>query len=461
MSVKILIMLLPIGLMGQTVSADLSNMMQRLDKLEQQNKQLAAEVESLRLELSAIKGGAVPDAGPSVAGPSTAERLDVHDSRIEELAQTKVESSQRVPISLTGMLLFNAFANGKNGASFTPYPLTAALNAGLRNSGATMRQTVLGLKFDGPGLVGGGKASGNVYMDFYGGSIDPSVGHLMRLRVATLDLAWKRTTVTVGQDKPIFAPREPTSLAQVGISPLTSAGNLWDWRPQARVEQRFELGANAGVKAQGGVYMTYENDINLPANIPGTTTAVLATLERWRPAYEGRLEFWTHSGERKFEIAPGFHFSSSHVSGASVPSTIASLDWKFQPGRQFAFTGAWFRGKNTANTGAMRQGFVVTGPATATAVHSWGGWGQSTFFLTPRLTWNLYGGQQRDRSADLGVNFFAGGGITRNFVYANNFMYRLAPNILASFEASQTRTNYRNSGIRLNNHYDLSLAYLF
>jgi hypothetical protein len=40
-------------------------------------------------------------------------------------------------------------------------------------------------------------------------------------------------------------------------------------------------------------------------------------------------------------------------------------------------------------------------------------------------------------------------------------MYRLAPNILGAFEYSQTRTTYLGIGTRLNNHYDLALAYLF
>ena len=43
----------------------------------------------------------------------------------------------------------------------------------------------------------------------------------------------------VGLEKPIFNPREPSSLAQVGISPLTGTGNLWLWLPQVRVEQDF------------------------------------------------------------------------------------------------------------------------------------------------------------------------------------------------------------------------------
>jgi hypothetical protein len=40
-------------------------------------------------------------------------------------------------------------------------------------------------------------------------------------------------------------------------------------------------------------------------------------------------------------------------------------------------------------------------------------------------------------------------------------MYKLAPNVVAALEASQTRTEYLGSLLRLNNHYDLALAYLF
>jgi hypothetical protein len=40
-------------------------------------------------------------------------------------------------------------------------------------------------------------------------------------------------------------------------------------------------------------------------------------------------------------------------------------------------------------------------------------------------------------------------------------MYKLAPNVLAALEAAQVRTEYLSSVLRLNNHYDLALAYLF
>ncbi len=45
----------------------------------------------------------------------------MEDNRIDELAQTKVEASQKFPIRITGMALFNASVNGRfNGNAENP-----------------------------------------------------------------------------------------------------------------------------------------------------------------------------------------------------------------------------------------------------------------------------------------------------------------------------------------------------
>jgi hypothetical protein len=408
---------------------DMQKILTRLDLLEQENHKLLEEIQDLRRELS--QG-------------TVAERVDVAEKRIDELAQTKVEASQRLPISVTGMLLFNAFENGAHGGG-AQYPVVAGLTASPVEAGASLQQTILGLKFDGPDLPGGGKVSGNIYMDFFGGYSN----YDFRLRTAMLDLAWKNTTISFGQDKPIFSPRDPDSLAQVGYSPLTGAGNLWDWQPQVRLEQRFSFGDDAGLRAQAGVYETAEYDASAPAVYQNT-------LENARPGYEGRFDFWHGKEDGRFEIAPGFHVSQTHVAGTSVPSRILSLDGLWKPLPFLQFTGAFFHGENVANTGALPDSFTILPSGTAIPVHAAGGWAQAAIFATPRLTFHFYGGEQRNRAGDL-----EGSGIGRNFVYAGNLVYRLGTNVLASFEASQARTLYLNSGIRLNNHYDLALAYLF
>jgi hypothetical protein len=89
-------------------------------------------------------------------------------------------------------------------------------------------------------------------------------------------------------------------------------------------------------------------------------------------------------------------------------------------------------------------------------VGSNGGWAQLRFPVTRRLAFDVYGGQQDDVNADLLPGY-----IGKNQAYFANAMYRIAPNVIVSLESGQVRTLYLQYGNRLNNHYDLGVAYLF
>ncbi len=426
--------------------AELSTVIDRLDRLEAQNRELMAEIRALRLQLAAsqpVSSETVPQTAETETPPQPlAERVEVTEQRIADLDQSKISSEHRLPVTLTGMLLFNTFLNGK-GAGGADNPVVVPPNGGQASGGATFRQSVIGLKVDGPGLIGGGKVTGAIYMDFFGGGT--GLNQTVRLRVATLDATWKNTTLGLAFDKPIIAPREPDSLAQVGVSPLTAAGNLWLWQPQVRVEQRISLTEQAGLRAQFGVYQTAESGTGLTA----------PDLARARPGYQGRFEFWAKSGNRRIEIAPSFHVSSTRVLGQSVPSRIFSIDWLIRPAARVDFTGAFFHGENTGVIGGLRQGVnLINGQARA--VGAAGGWAQFTFRATRRATFNLYGGQEDDRNRDLSL-----GAVGKNQGYGANIIYRLGSNILTSFESSQMRTTYLGSKTVVNPHYDLAFAYLF
>ena len=86
---------------------DMQAIVERLDKLEAENQKLLTEIQELRSELK--------------AAPPVDERLAVQESHTADLDQSKVGASQRFPISLTGMVLFNAFENGRNGGG-AQYP---------------------------------------------------------------------------------------------------------------------------------------------------------------------------------------------------------------------------------------------------------------------------------------------------------------------------------------------------
>ena len=162
--------LLPSILLAQP-SPDQSQILQRLDRLEQQNRMLLEEVRELRQQIAATRQQ--PEVTPS---PSLEERVDVQEKRTEEQSQTKVEASQKFPLSITGMALFNAFITGRNNNGFEN-PTAAAAVAGPATSGATFRQTIIGLKYEGPQAFGA-TIRGMVLMDLFQGS-SASLNHLL------------------------------------------------------------------------------------------------------------------------------------------------------------------------------------------------------------------------------------------------------------------------------------------
>ncbi len=429
---------------------DLRQIMERLDRLEQQNRELLQEIHELKNELAANRADPPQESNPP---PSVDERLQVEESRTAELAQSKVEAAHRFPIRLTGMVLFNSYLNSQAAAT-AEYP-TLALPGYAQSGGAGLRQTILGFDFTGPRALDGGKISGSLRLDLFGGS-GQALDQLVRLRTATIGIDWKDRGFTAGIDKPIISPREPDSLAQVGVSPLTGAGNLWLWIPQVRFQQDLRFGEATGLRAQFGVVQTHELNVNsLSPYSPAPEDA--GYFGPARPGLEARLEFFRGT-TRRFEVASGIHHAVSHVAQTSVPSDVYSVDWLFRPWQLLELTGTAFTGRNIAplGTGGIRQGFIALGPGRAFAVHSRGGWAQLTLRPAPRLWFNLFSGQQDDTNRGLPA-----GAVGKNLVFGSNVFYRIAPNVLASFEASQTRTAYIVSGTLLNNHYDLALAYLF
>jgi len=424
--------------------ANLERILQRLDVLEQQNRELLAEIHTLREQ---IASAAVPAVAPPPATPPVAERIDVAEQRIHDLSQDRIESERHSAVQLTGMVLFNSYLNGRYGGGQQD-PTTAAPAAGARFDGATLRQTIVGLKFQAPERVAGAEISGAAYADLFGGS-GTALDQLVRLRIASIDFRWRNTTLTVAQDKPILAPREPDSLAQVGVSPLTGAGNLWLWRPQVRIEQRLQFGDSAGLRAQAGILETSE-----PGNVPAEYSAVAPA---GRPAFEGRFVFWKRSGGNgDFEIAPGLHVSDSQLLGYSVPSRIASLDWRIPLARTLTLTGAAFVGENLGVIGGLRQGIVVSYSGTPRAVQGAGGWAQVEYRASRRLAFHLFGGQEDDRNRDLQTGLIA-----KNQSYGANAMCQILSNVVASFESAVVWTAYVGSPTRFNPHYDLAFAYLF
>jgi hypothetical protein len=411
--------------------ATLTEILRRLDALERENRELLDQVHELREQLNPAQAKQAQNQDQA----TLEERVEVNEARVADQAQTKVEASQKFPLSLNGMLLFNAFANSRaDGTS------GYGLLTGPERAGATVRQTLVGLDFHGPALPWGGQVHGSLMMDFWAGSAEPG-SNWLRIRHADLSLEWANRTFSVGQDKPLISPYQPDSLAEVGVPPLAGAGNIWLWLPQARYEERVHLGANSGLTGQIALMQTDEAYTTAPLQYSGN-------LAQARPAVEGRLAFWHKFDDvRRFDLGSGFHTSQTHVDGKSVDSRIASLDWRFVPSSHLQFTGTLYKGTNVSGLGALGNGFGVSMRGRVEPVESGGGWAQVSATLTKRLTWNLFSGFENDQGRYLPYD-----NIVRNFTYASNLAYRLSPNVIVSFEGLQMRGHLQSGLGSIHNH---------
>jgi hypothetical protein len=395
----------------------------RLDSLEKQNAELLNEIHSLRQELAGT---------PKT--PPLEERVEAVEQRTAEQAQTKVGTSQRFPISLTGMFLFDATDTNRSA-----YPDS-------QGTGASLRQSIIGLEFYGPHIFGDGQIHGSLAMDFFAGTSD----NVLRIRRGVVSFDWRRRSITFGQDKPLIAPLQPTSFAHVGVPPLAGAGNLWLWLPQAEYEERIPLGANSLLKAQAEVIQTNESY---------NSTTVLpyqAGLAAYRPGAEARLEYQLSSNdEPRFTLGVGGHASTTHLYGQSIPSRVVSTDFKYRAEHWLEFSGSLLHGENFGNLGGLSPGISV-GEFGAVPIRASAGWAQVALPVTNRLTFDFYAGRQLNAAADLTTN-----DPFRSLVYAGNVLYRIAPSVVLGFEGGHTQVTYWNALPFSARQFDATIAYLF
>jgi len=419
----------------------LAKVLERLDQLEKQNQDLLNEIHALRQELRSAQSGQSADL------ETLQEKAEVASHRIDEQAQTKVQASQRFPVSLTGMFLFDAFLTKNSSADATYSSTYENYSLGSAGGGVTLRQSIFGLTFGGPEVFAGGHVNGFLSMDFYGS--DPSRGGF-RIRRGAVTFDWKRRSITFGQDKSILSPFQPDSYARVGTPPAAGAGNLWLWRPQVTYEERIPLTERTTLALQASLFET--NEYYTVASLPTGSDPI-----RPRPAVQAHARIRrTWSDNSRFEAGFGADSSTSHVLGQSVPSRLVSADFLIKPAAWIQISGTLITGKNFANLGGVPGGVSLVNNDVR-AVRGSAGWAQLAFPVTSRLTFNVYGGVQANNPQDLTPY-----APLRTHLIASNVMYRIAPNVVLSFEGAQYHLDeYWNGFVFPTTRYDATVAYLF
>lgn len=246
--------------------------------------------------------------------------------------------------------------------------------------GATMRQTRVTARAFAGGVLGG-DFTAELDVDFWGGQQPSNGGRtfpLLRIRRAFGEMAWHRFRLLVGQEAPPIAELNPSSLGSLGLSALSSSGNLWLWIPQVRATGEVISGKTARLELEGTVLAP----TGYSAQGPFVTQPDRAEQTK-RPYLQGRARLRFGEGG---EVGVGGHLGWLSTTGDSLlDSRALAATVRLPLGEKLELRGEAFTGEAIAGLGGggIGQNFGRNGRT----VRSKGGWGQ--FLVRPAPTVEL------------------------------------------------------------------------
>jgi hypothetical protein len=408
-----------------------------------------------------ITGRASAQDTSRVKPDSIAARLDRAEEQIKLLQQeladqaaTQVTTRSRMSLEFTGRVLVTGFSNSRRVNNVDdPQFVKPDTASGLPQGGAGMaiRQTSLGLAVTAP-QVFGGSFRGDLDVDFYGGQQPSSGGRtfpLLRLRTARAMVKWTHGELMIGQDAPLIASGNPTSLAALGTPDFAAAGNLWLWLPQVRAG--LETGGPVSVGIQGAVLAPTSGD---PANVFDTDDDVAEHSSR--PYLQGRVHVRWGTDEMASDIGVGVHQGWLATKGDSLlTSSALAMDMKLP-------LTSWLDVRGEAYSGQALKGLGGGGIGQGTGangvpVHDMGGWAQVNFKPSSRLLFGAGYGMDDPRDSDLmGV----AGARLKNVAREVHMHVRPGGPFVFGVEYRRLETTY-TTGVLANDHVNLSAGIEF
>lgn len=466
----------------QTLNEQVQTLRAQQETAQGESVALRKELEAAKSQIAALSTAVVPSKAtpaPATAQASNDERLSrleenlqLTDAKVDEQSQTKVESSSKYRVRLTGIVLFNSYINRGNVDNqdlpqiATPPPTLASGGT----FGASLRQSQIGFQAFGP-TIAGAHTSAEVQFDFAGGFPEAPNGvsfGIMRLRTGTVHFDWENTSVIAGQDTLFLSPLSPTSIATLAIPALAYAGNLWSWAPQLRVEHRFDLSDKSKLLLQAGLLDSLSGD---------TPPSDFYRYPTWgensgQPAFATRIS-WSHAlaGENLTFGAGGYYGRQNWGFGRSVDGWAGTLDLLLPLSSRFEFSGEFYRGRAVGGLGGgigqtgLWNGPLINPQTDVYGLDSMGGWVQLKFKATSKLQFNGAFGQDNPFAYELreegGPRNYYPAPLSRNQSELANFLYQPRSNIVLSLEYRRLKTSTLDSNANTANVINFSVGYIF
>ncbi len=449
-------------------------------------QQLQAQIQHLTAQRQPPAPRGSRPVGPhsqAAAAPAHAQvrRQSAHISRsdwlilrqeVKDLEQDKAESNLLHPLVISGIVLFNGFADYGNVDSID-VPTQVLPGPASNRLGAGLRQSIVSLSGFGPRFLGA-RTRAHIAMDFFGGlpaGYGATGSGLLRLRLARLRLSWTDTAITAGLDTPFFSPNAPTSYMSLAEPAFATAGNLWQWTPGVRIARQFKAG-DAGWKIQAGILDPTEFGSSFTSYRSPTSGE-----NSGQPAYAVRFSFQpdrkrSHPGALGIS---GVYEPRQFSNGTSLPAWALGTDWLWKLASRLQISGQSFWGRGlTAFDGlpqlnAPIQSYSAAVYARADAALAglpmFGGWLQLRYRPSERQQFNLaagYGGYESGRLRAFSLfNPVLSSLSARNQLLLFNYVYQPWSDIVISPEIRIMRDYPRKGAPGWGGQSGVALGFLF
>lgn len=347
------------------------------------------------------------------------------------------------------------------------------------------RQSVFGFTFNPANpSPDGWNPSGVVEFDFFGArpldTVQPQ-GRILnqpRLRLAYFQLEKGIWKFVAGQDKIIIAPLDPISLSHIGVPLGATAGNLWGWLPQVRLDVTQKFGETSTLFQFGVLRPQFAdprlNDLPAPAGSAVDATSSGLGERATNPFYQARFAVSHPRAGSTATLGIAGHYGRERVGAQRVLDSWAfAFDYDVPLHSRLILRGEGFVGSNLVPfQGGVLQG-VAAVPATPpfqriNRIGAGGGWGELTVRATEdnKNIFYLGGGTDDPRDRQLLP------GTTRSkntFAWASYFR-KLTNDVTLALEWSNWQFRTKTFGFTQQplkgpsgrgNVFDLSLAYQF
>lgn len=465
------------GAFGQTaqpsVPARIEQLTADMERTQAQLKQSQQELDDIRAQLASLRQqmaqqqGATASADPagqpdppatqpqsqSAELENIRERQAMQETQIATHDQTKVESESKYPVKITGLLLLNGFVN-TGGVDIPATPTVASSGAG--STGASVRQTVLGIDAHGPQLFGA-RSYADLRVDFYGNAINPSLvstaaissystnENLLRLKTAHAGLHWENTDAAFSFDRPLVSPDSPTSLTAVAMPALAWSGNLWAWNPQITLTHNVPFAESHSLQLQAAMIDAGDPPVSLSyLNSSAVVPPSGAEKSRW-PGFEARVALLGSNRDDRDHFGVGGYFSPHELpNGHRYDAWAGTLDARFHMPGRLEFSSSFYRGLALGGLGAggFKDYAYIFVPAQNEyyfrPLNDVGGWTQLKEKLNERLEFNAAFGMDNVLAKDLHLYPNPSGTmyqrLARNRTWTGNVIYSPSAYLLFSFE---------------------------